>query len=246
MKNISDRKGFTLIELLVVIAIIAILAALLLPALAKAKEKANQINCVSNLKQAGLALVLYIDDQDGYFPPIKTILPTPPYDDINWSKSLAPYLRQRGNNATSKANKVFICPSARYETPGGILSGDALSRTYSAAGTMNGINANGKAADEYVPRKATPMRTPTETIVVVEAKSQNQTDGARSHIDWALSTGLGAQQDLSQTDPKQRLYLDFLHSSGVAMDVLYGDYSVRSVRYLKAKDTWTQPLWDNL
>jgi prepilin-type N-terminal cleavage/methylation domain-containing protein/prepilin-type processing-associated H-X9-DG protein len=100
-----DRRGFTLIELLVVIAIIAILAAILFPVFAHAREKARQTSCLSNLKQMSSAMLMYADDSDGLFPPViarASRQETNPYL-WSWMRLLEPYTKNRG---------IFICPSA--------------------------------------------------------------------------------------------------------------------------------------
>ena len=69
MRRQGSPRGFTLIELLVVIAIIAILAAILFPVFAQAREKARQATCLSNLKQLSLGVLMYVQDYDEQFPP---------------------------------------------------------------------------------------------------------------------------------------------------------------------------------
>lgn len=101
MKN---RSGFTLIELLVVIAIIAILAAILFPVFAKAREKARQISCASNEKQLGLAFTQYSQDFDEQYPcPLSGMSAGAlrGWTGEGWAGELYPYI---------KSKKVFICP----------------------------------------------------------------------------------------------------------------------------------------
>ena len=129
MLKIAGRtqKGFTLIELLVVIAIIAILAAILFPVFAQAREKARQASCASNFKQLGIAFALYASDYDGTYPmPItqhsyggpSNFSPTWVVGNVTYANGIynyadaggiGPYVKQRGNGGSSN---VFACPDA--------------------------------------------------------------------------------------------------------------------------------------
>ncbi len=107
----NRKKAFTLIELLVVVAIIAILVALLLPALSYARGLARMGVCKSNLRQIGMAEMMYVQDENSMTIPYKS-------PNIYWFGSLQPYL-MGGSRSLIKYPRVMVCPSD--ETSGGLL-----------------------------------------------------------------------------------------------------------------------------
>ncbi len=182
----NNRRGFTLIELLVVIAIIAILAAILFPVFAQAKEAAKKTSCLSNLKQVGLALMMYANDNDDMHAQAEYGgAGAGPH--ITWTTVAYPYIKNgdfkvddSGGSApgvqisTGKAG-IFMCPDAPQldvNNPDveGYVYGvhiDILAQNYGRFPTD---------PDILPPMTTTEIDTPADKIIVME-KGENQPDG---------------------------------------------------------------------
>jgi len=140
------HRGFTLIELLVVIAIIAILAAILFPVFAQAKEQAKRISCLSNSNQAGLGLLMYVNDSDDVTPTVEEYFA--PYHVVDYWQLLQPY---------AKNTQMFICPDDQFK---GCDAAEGLPPTAPNAGCisygsnwgpMQSFNANSTEGGLYGP-----------------------------------------------------------------------------------------------
>ncbi len=137
----KSKQGFTLIELLVVIAIIAILAAILFPVFAKAREKARQTTCASNLKQLGIALVQYEQDYDEIIPMngSKT--------DIGWAGRIYSYV---------KSTQVYICPDDINVSP----------LSYVINGSFTNVNINNSVKYAAI----SSWNSPAVTVLLAETQ----------------------------------------------------------------------------
>jgi len=131
-----SSKGFTLIELLIVIAVIAILAAILFPVFMKARDKAKQTTCLTNVKQISQALTTYSTDHDGYFPlAFDYYYQVPNYGEASWLKPLVSYVGSQ---------QIFICPMSGGNNPDWSVSQDTLTSygTYPSASVLGFSSLN--------------------------------------------------------------------------------------------------------
>ncbi len=158
------RKQFTLIELLVVIAIIAILAAILLPAFGKARNRGRAASCSANLKQTGLLVNAYVGDYYGYYPA------------HDWAKQVQEYLTLSNNSAT-QATRIFICPGAAPRIPiGGGYSyeGQVPKQTYFVSGDFYSTPVEGTLVRFYHSKdsahrvKSSRVRGPSQKVYITD------------------------------------------------------------------------------
>jgi len=156
------RSGFTLIELLVVIAIIAILAAILFPVFSRAREKARQASCQSNLKQLALAVLMYIQDYDETYPPFAYMVGAVP---ITAFQMVIPYM---------KNDQILLCPDDKVGRTLGagtfIPSPPAPKCSYAANLADPVVAGFDFTAPTYVLGDPTPLANPGPQPVVAESQ----------------------------------------------------------------------------
>lgn len=147
----KSQHGFTLIELLVVIAIIAILAAILFPVFARARENARRTSCMSNVKQISLGIIQYTQDYDEKMP----IHYGPAGGALFWGNAIFPYV---------KSNQIFFCPSATNMSTSSPISVSNISYGYNYA-YLSPTNANGTALAA--------IQSPSETVMIGDSWKNN-------------------------------------------------------------------------
>jgi len=217
----SLRRGFTLIELLVVISILSLLASILFPVFARARENARRTSCLSNLKQIGLAFMQYSQDYDEAYP-----LSSFPAGNNSWTAGAQPYL---------KSTQLFRCPSdtgARWDAPAAPPADSYYTTSYIMNAWIAGTNPYAKLPA---------LQRPASVIILAEA---NADVAQRDHFhpfywtndpDMAFSAYMHGQTwdggHNETTELALRRHLD-------TFNAMYGDGHVKATR-------WSQVWWQD-
>ncbi len=184
MRHQNRRKGFTLIELLVVIAIIAILAAILFPVFARARENARRASCQSNLKQLGLGIMMYTQDYDEKYPPTYTDTPRAIWYTTTW-----PYV---------KSSQVFQCPSDSSVTGASFSYLAMMSPTnFVVSYGYNYLLGGDPTSSANPPRSQASDASPSTLVMLSDAGST--ADGPNGTVTESSPAKVGGMQFL--TDP---------------------------------------------
>jgi len=210
----KEKTGFTLIELLVVIAIIAILAAMLLPALEKAREKARRSVCITNLKQLGLALHIYAQDWNQYFPyhDHATEASIPNVSLALLTGQIDPSTPEYETPRYVTDSKLFICPSARGDKASDIGSLWAIQGQV-PSGTCSYAYALGLT-----------LQTHPDTAIMADRKARSSTYFRHWH--WVLDPSVTPTSTWS-TGWKCALYAGPGYTAHDGANVLYVGGNVR-------------------
>jgi prepilin-type N-terminal cleavage/methylation domain-containing protein/prepilin-type processing-associated H-X9-DG protein len=247
-KTTSRRPdvGFTLIELLVVIAIIAVLAAILFPVLAQAREKARQSSCLANLKQLGNVFAMYLSDHDQMYPTCDNdkakIAGRPPEPETpeadgpverDWRIVVQPYV---------KNFEIFRCPSDTSNRPADFRNPDFAKKEYVSSYTVNGWS-------EYQLKESAVGR-PSDWVLLAERNNVARPPKTWWMFYWwtwqSPSPGITWPPSLSP-DPSANAAEDLaLKRHQETANWLFGDGHVKSARFLQLWKAGTEnAFWPN-
>jgi prepilin-type N-terminal cleavage/methylation domain-containing protein/prepilin-type processing-associated H-X9-DG protein len=229
--TVTRKKGFTLIELLVVIAIIAILAAILFPVFARARENARRASCLSNLKQMGVGIMMYTQDYDEMYPDSVTT-------EMSWMYAIQPYV---------KSYNVFACPSSDQGYGGSAASYGFTDHNYSYIQAGNyGCNfllmKYGAANANYAPLPNVNLASvisPASTYLVMDSGGYYTDPIHALHTNtWYYLPGSGSLGAVLSATTYARLVPDFndgRHFGGV--NVIFAD---GHAKWVKSEKVYTE------